>query len=176
MKIQLFLLVLIGLAMIVAYCLNRLHKQKVNSSEQEDVTPSHEQDDVIIGQYQNMIADMMQDFTQLTDDDKKFLGELTSAIIVATEKGITDIETIAGRMQIKVATLRRRLSLSLSLTPMTYILQVRMRKAKYLLQNYRVITITKVARKCGYTQVPNFTRAFTRYYGFTPSDMRSKKE
>ena len=175
MKERLFLLALIGMAIIIAYRLNRLHRRKVNSSEQ-GVTPPYEQDDVIICQYQDMIADMMQGGVNLTDDDKKFLEELTSAIVVATEKGITSIASIAAQMHIKISTLHRRLRLSMSITPKTYILKVRMHKAKYLLQNYRIITISEVTRKCGHTQMSNFTRAFTRFFGITPTDMRGKKE
>jgi AraC-like DNA-binding protein len=78
-------------------------------------------------------------------------------------------------MHINEVTLRRRLSKTVNETPQAYILRVRMNKAKYLLQNYRDITIAEVAEKCGYSQVPNFTRAFTRYYGITPSDARVQK-
>lgn len=55
-------------------------------------------------------------------------------------------------------------------------MQVCMEKARYLLLNFRDITIAEVAEKCGYTQVPNFTRAFTRFYGITPSEVKGNKE
>ena len=53
--------------------------------------------------------------------------------------------------------------------------QLRMKKAKYLLLNYRDITIAEVAEKCGYTLMTNFTRAFARYYGIKPSEVRLQK-
>jgi AraC-like DNA-binding protein len=47
-----------------------------------------------------------------------------------------------------------------------------MQKAKFLLQNYRDMTIAEVTDRCGYAQVANFTRAFTRFYGMTPTEAR----
>ena len=125
--------------------------------------------------YQNVVAENMQVTADLTDDDRAFLEQLASAIGSLSEKGITDIPSIAKEMHINEVTLRRRLAKTVSETPQTYILRVRMNKAKILLQNYRDITVAEVADKCGYSQVPNFTRAFTRYYGVTPSDARVQK-
>ncbi len=125
--------------------------------------------------YQNVVAENMQVTADLTDDDRAFLEQLASAIGSLSEKGITDIPSVAKEMHINEVTLRRRLAKTVSETPQTYILRVRMNKAKILLQNYRDITVAEVADKCGYSQVPNFTRAFTRYYGVTPSDARVQK-
>lgn len=171
-SLSVVLLVLICLGIIVTH---RRHKRQVKEYE-EDINTLQDQFSDINRRYQNMIAGMVQESENVTEDDKEFLEQLTSTINALAENGITDIETIVTQMHISTVTLRRRLSQIMSVTPKDYILQVRMHKAKYLLQNYRDITIAEVADKCGYAQVPNFTRAFTRYYGFTPSDMRSKKE
>jgi|GEM_PF-5006093 len=64
---------------------------------------------------------------------------------------------------------------TLAVTPQAYLTQVRMQKAKYLLLNHRDITIAEVAEQCGYTQLPNFTRAFKRYFGMKPSEMRLQR-
>ena len=165
-------LVLIGFAVAYSY---RRYKKKVRNYEQ-DINSLQNQFSEINRRYQNVVSDTMQNLAELTDDDKAFLSTLTDVINAAAEKGIIDIESIAERMHISSASLHRRLSQTLSVTPKSFILQVRMNKAKYLLQNYRDITIAEVADKCGYSQVPNFTRAFTRFYGITPSDIRSKKE
>jgi AraC-like DNA-binding protein len=77
-------------------------------------------------------------------------------------------------MHTNTGTLRRRLAQTQSVTPKAYILRMRMNKAKYLLQNYRDITIAEVAEKCGYSQLPNFTRAFKNYYGVMPSMVKEQ--
>ena len=127
-------------------------------------------------QYQNVVADTMQDLSDLTDDDKAFITRLAEIIEVLSEKGVTDVEAIAEHMHINTVTLRRRLSQTLSVTPKGYILRVRMEKAKFLLQNYRDLAIADVADKCGYSQVPNFTRAFKNYFGMMPSEARNSKQ
>ena len=163
------LLVLIAMAIVVTY---RRHKKKLKSYEQ-DITSLQDQYSEINRQYQNMVADMTQSSAGLTDDDKEFLSKLTNVINELSEKGITDIEAIATKMQTNTVTLHRRLSQTLSVTPKTFIQRVRMHKAKYLLLNYRDITIAEVAEKCGYAQLPNFTRAFKNFYGVMPSEIRS---
>lgn len=162
------LFLLIGLAVIVSY---RRHRQKVSRYEQR-ISTMQDQNETINRQYQNVIADSMQSSERLTDDDRRFLSQLTEVIEAAAEKGTTDIETIAHQMHINTVTLRRRLSQTLSATPQAFILQVRMQKAKSLLQNYRDMTIAEVSDRCGYSQLTNFTRAFTRYFGVNPSDVR----
>ena len=162
------LLVLIAMAIVVTY---RRHRRKVKDYEQS-ISSLQEENIEISRQYEKMVADIMQTPDGLTDDDKQFLSRLTSAISAEAEKGITDINTIAQHMNLNSTTLHRRLAKALSVTPKTYILRVRMNKAKYLLQNFRDITIADVAFKCGYSQLGNFTRAFTRYFGITPTEMK----
>ncbi|MBQ8939368.1 MAG: helix-turn-helix transcriptional regulator [Paludibacteraceae bacterium] len=91
------------------------------------------------------------------------------------KKGTVDAESIAQHMHITPRTLQRRMTKTFAVTPQAYLTQVRMQKAKYLLLNYRDITIAEVAEQCGYTQLPNFTRAFTRYFGMKPSEMRLQR-
>jgi len=162
------LIALIALAVVVTY---RRHRRKVKDYEQS-ISSLQEENSEISRQYEKMVADIMQMPSGLTDDDKKFLSQLTSAISAEAEKGVTDIDTIAQHMNLNSTTLHRRLAKALSVTPKTYILRVRMNKAKYLLQNFRDITIADVAFRCGYSQMGNFTRAFTRYFGITPTEMK----
>ena len=164
-------LVLISLAIVITY---RRHQQKVRHYEQR-VSTMQDQNERINRQYKNVVADKMQIPECLTEDDKEFLNKLTTVIEESAEKGITDIETIATQMHITTATLRRRMMQTVALMPSAYILKVRMHKARHLLLNYRDMTIAEVAERCGYSLVPNFTRAFIRYYGMKPSDVRSLK-
>lgn len=153
----------------------RRYLRKVKDYEQH-IDTMESRYSTITQQYNNMVADVMQLPSGLTDDDKKFLEQLTDVINSSAEKGITDINSIATQMHTSPITLRRRLMQTLSLTPKAFILQVRMQKAKSLLQNYRDLTISEVSDRCGYAQLPNFTRAFTCFYGFKPSEMRPQKD
>ena len=139
---------------------------------EQNISSMQEMYDELRLKYQNVDAFTLQESVKLTTDDKKFLSQLASVIYALSEKGVTDIDSIASQLHISFATLRRRLQQTLSVTPSAYIQRMRMQKAKDLLQGYRDMPITEVAEKCGYTQVQNFTRAFTRFYGTTPSDER----
>lgn len=165
------LLALIALAILITY---RRHRRKVKDYEQH-ISRMEDQYSQVSRQYQNLVADTMQESENLTGDDKLYLEQLTGIIYDAIESGVTDIDSIAKLMHTNAAALRRRLTQTINVTPKAYIQRMRMNKAKYLLQNYRDITIAEVADKCGYSQVTNFTRAFTRYYGIMPSDARTQK-
>lgn len=168
---SILLLLVVGVGILFTYRRHRREKQHYH----KNISSLQDKYEEANRLYQNAVSENMQVAVDLTDDDRAFLDELTSVVGTLSEKGITDIPTIAKEMHISEVTLRRRLSKAVNETPQAYILRVRMNKAKYLLQNYRDITIAEVAEKCGYSQVPNFTRAFTRYYGITPSDARVQK-
>jgi len=162
------LLALIALAVFFTY---RRHRRKMKNYEQ-DITSLQDQVSEVSQRYQNFMAETMQNLDHLTDDDRKFLQDLSEHIIASAERGVTDIDAIAAEMHISAGMLRRRLSQTLSVTPKAYIQQVRMQQAKYLLQNYSDLTVAQIADRCGYTQLPNFTRAFKNFYGIMPSAAR----
>lgn len=167
---SLAVLAIVAVAVVVAY---RRHRRSVGSYEQR-ISTMQDQHDAINRQYQNVVAETMQ-APSLTDDDRQFLCQLTEVIETSAEKGITDVESIAHLMHDNTVTLRRRLAQTLSLTPQAFILQVRMQKARRLLLDYRDMTISEVADRCGYSLHTNFTRAFMRFYGIKPSEVRLQK-
>lgn len=57
----------------------------------------------------------------------------------------------------------------------SYVQQVRMEKAKVLVQE-TTDPIADIAYLSGYNDPPNFTAAFKRHFGLTPSDMRKGTE
>ena len=167
-SLAVLLLALIASVTIVAY---RRHRRKVQHYEQS-INTLQEENYAINQQFQKITEGIWQESGNLTDDDKQFLSKLTDVINASISKGDIDVEQVAAQMHVTSTTLNRRLSKTLSVTPKAYIQQVRMHKAKYLLQNYRDITISEVTEMCGYAQVPNFTRAFTRYFGISPKEMK----
>ena len=166
--LSVLVLVLIGIGV---YVLIRRHKRKEQEYEQ-DINSLQSRYDEVSQQYRNIIEETLPETSTLTEDDKAFVEQLTQAMEKAMKAGTVDVESIAQHMHITPRTLQRRMTKTLSVTPQAYLTQVRMNKAKYLLLNYRDITIAEVAERCGYTLMTNFTRAFIRYYGMKPSEMR----
>ncbi|MBR7133137.1 MAG: helix-turn-helix transcriptional regulator [Clostridia bacterium] len=60
-------------------------------------------------------------------------------------------------------------------TPKQYVLEIRMRKAKQLLEGSKQ-TVTQVAEKCGFSNIYYFCRAFKGYTGLTPSEYRRENQ
>ena len=164
------LLALVAIAVFVTY---RRHRRKVKDYEQ-NISSLQEMYTGLLLKYQNVDAYTTQESAGLTDDDKLFLSQLASVIYAVTEKGHSDIQTIVQQMGINVSTLRRRLAQTLSVTPKTYILRMRLQKAMSMLQSHRDINVAEVAYKCGYSQVPNFSRAFTNFFGITPTEVKTR--
>ena len=164
------LLALVAIAVFVTY---RRHRRKVKDYEQ-NISSLQEMYTGLLLKYQNVDAYTTQESAGLTDDDKMFLSQLASVIYAVTEKGHSDIQTIVQQMGINVSTLRRRLAQTLSVTPKTYILRMRLQKAMSMLQSHRDINVAEVAYKCGYSQVPNFSRAFTNFFGITPTEVKTR--
>lgn len=169
-----FALLLI-LAAFVFSSYYRRHKRRVQNYE-DHINTIEDKYSQIHKRYQTLIRESFPAVNNMSERDRQFLEDLAECTSKEVEKGVTDIKTIANEMHLSVATVRRRVEQNLNITPKVFILRIRMNKAKYLLQNYRDITIAEVAEKCGYSQVPNFTRAFTRYYGMMPSDARAKQK
>lgn len=53
-----------------------------------------------------------------------------------------------------------------------YIMHIRMQHAKKLLDSDANLSIAEVARRCGFNENSNFTRAFKSFYQLTPSQYR----
>ena len=165
------ILVLFGIGAWVTYLKSRRKEQ----SYEQDIHSLQTRYNEINRLYRNIAIESVPNLNVLTDDDRTFMEELTRAIDEEMENGHTDLKSVSSRMHTTEQTLRRRLTRTLGVTPQVYFTQVRMKKAKYLLLNYRDITIAEVAEKCGYTLMTNFTRAFARYYGIKPSEVRLQK-
>ena len=70
---------------------------------------------------------------------------------------------------------RQRLSTITRDTPQLFIATMRMRHARHLLDEHPQMTVGEVAIACGYGDTPNFTRAFKKTFGLTPTQYVAKK-
>jgi AraC-like DNA-binding protein len=103
--------------------------------------------------------------------DAGFPGRVRAAI---TGDGdvFRDLGAVATLLHVSTRTLKRRLAEQG--TSFSDILDdVRRQRALLLLEN-RELAIAEVAARLGYTEVPNFTRAFRRWTGRTPAAYRGR--
>ena len=82
-----------------------------------------------------------------------------------------DIRAVCDEGFISVSSLQRAFLRHFGISPMQYVIKLRMDKAlKLLAENKR--SIKEIAALCGFSDEKYFSRAFKGKYGYPPSDMR----
>ena len=105
--------------------------------------------------------------------DKAFLECFAEALDKAFAKGKVDCEELASNLCIGRVQLNRKMKAITGLKTTEYILNVRISKAKTLLETTD-LTIGEVALKCGIEDVGYFSTLFRKNTGMTPSSWRKK--
>ncbi len=117
---------------------------------------------------QNSTGDV--DANELTEQDRQFLTKTITIITEQIESSCVNVDDLASALAMSTSQFRRRLSVITGETPQSYITNIRMQKARQLLDSTPDMTILDVAKSCGYDDQSSFTRAFKRFFGVTPSD------
>ena len=106
--------------------------------------------------------------------DAGFPGRVRAAIVGGEDGGeaFRDLGEVAQRLHVSTRTLKRRLAEQG--TSFSEILDDMRRQRALLLLENRELAIGEVAARLGYTEVPNFTRAFRRWTGKTPAAYRGR--
>lgn len=91
------------------------------------------------------------------------------------QSGQMDANHVAERMNMSLFQFRQRLNAITDETPQSFIQGIRMQRACHLLDNHPEMTVSEVALLCAYNDTPNFTRAFKKHFGFTPTQYLDKK-
>ena len=107
---------------------------------------------------------------ELSEQDKQFLSKTMMIITNQIESNSVNVDELASELAMSTSQFRRRLSAITGETPQGYITNIRMQKARHLLDTTPDMTILDVAKGCGYDDQSSFTRAFKRFFGVTPSD------
>ena len=111
---------------------------------------------------------------ELSEQDKQFLTKTMTIIANQIESNSVNVDDLASELAMSTSQFRRRLSAITGETPQGYITNIRMQKARHLLDTNSDMTILDVAQSCGYDDQSSFTRAFKRFFGVTPSDYLAK--
>ena len=88
--------------------------------------------------------------------------------------GQVDAETVAAKLNMSLFQFRQRLQAVTGETPQSFISIIRMKRARYLLDNRRDLNVSEVAQLCAYNDTPNFSRAFKKTFGISPTQYLEK--
>lgn len=103
--------------------------------------------------------------------DAGFPGRVRAAIVARAE-GVPSLVEVARELHVSTRTLKRKLA-DRDTTFSTILDDVRRQRALLLLAN-RELSIGEIAGRLGYSEVPNFTRAFRKWTGTTPGAYRAR--
>ena len=111
----------------------------------------------------------------LNPADRTFLEKTVESINEHILNGHVDADSVASSMNMSLFQFRQRLSGVVGETPQNFIAMIRMRRARFLLDNRPELNINEVAQLCAYNDTPNFSRAFKKTFGITPTQYLEKK-
>ena len=171
----LLLLLLVAVVWGALMARRRNRQQMTRYDElQEDMGVLNEKYEQLRNRYSNAMATRTSEDGDEDDGlnsvDRAFLAKTTQVVERQVEIGKFDVDTVASEMNMSTSQFRRRLSAVTGTSPQLFIQNVRLKKARYLLDNHPELNINEIAMKCGYDENSNFTRVFKRVFGITPSD------
>ena len=113
---------------------------------------------------------------ELSQADREFLDKTINTINSMMLQGQVDAEGVASQMGMSLYQFRQRLNTVTGEKPQDFIANLRMKRAQHLLDNHPELNITEIAMLCAYKDTPNFTRAFKKYFGVTPTQYLTERK
>lgn len=105
-----------------------------------------------------------------TESDAEFLSRVEEYVNRQINEGHIDVAAIAQELCMSVTAFRRKFTTLINERPQSYIMRLRMERARKMLDEHPEMTISDVGISCGFDDKSNFTRAFKRFFGKTPSE------
>ncbi len=114
-------------------------------------------------------ADGKETEVQRSELDRHFLKKTIDAIYLLIDKKQADVNALAERLCMSPRQFHRKISALTGESPASYLLQIKMRRAKQLIDSKPQLTIDEVAERCGFEHYSGFYHAFRKAYGVSPS-------
>ncbi len=112
---------------------------------------------------------------KLTKTDFKWLKEFEDFVHSNIRNDRLSNTWLAKEFVMSESTLFRRLKKLTGLSPNKYILEVRLNKAKEIIENEEFKTISEVSYYVGYKDYSSFSRSFKNRFGISPSKLQAKE-
>jgi len=113
--------------------------------------------------------------TQMTKEDQDFLNKLVDIIHAQMAKDDIDMEHIAAALSLSRKQLRTRVMNITGLTPVAYVLQIRLNYARRMITSEDT-SLTTIASRCGFQNLSHFSKAFKQQFGVSPMQFRKNMD
>ncbi|MBQ9230981.1 MAG: tetratricopeptide repeat protein [Prevotella sp.] len=165
-------------AVAVWWLMRRRQQQQahINNQLSEHIKELREKYNVLNEHYDNAISTNTKEGTdELNAADRDFLERTINTINELILTGQIDASHVAEQLGMSLFQFRQRLTALTDETPQSFIQTVRMRRARHLLDNHPEMNVSEIATLCAYNDTPNFTRAFKKTFGLTPTQYLERK-
>lgn len=132
-----------------------------------------EQRRVLREKYSQALRNNCTESVKLLPADQAFIDRLTDIIYSQISDSALNSDKIAEKMCMSKSQLNRKVRVITDSNTNTYIIYVRMEKAKRMLSS-NDMPIGDIAMQCGFEDVGYFGRVFKQTFGMTPSQYRKK--
>ena len=110
-----------------------------------------------------------------TEAERQFLTKVADFTYLLLDNHALDVNALAEKLNMSVRQFHRKLVALTGNTPGVFILNIKMQKAKLLLETKYELTIEEISERCGFEHASSFYHAFKKAFGITPSEYRKKR-
>ena len=169
-------IIIIGVVLLLLAIVLIVRQRKLTALQRKRLSEVTMTLDELRQRYEHAIANDKdeQEKDELTEQDKDFLTKTMNIVTEQMEENHVNVDELASALAMSTSQFRRRLTAITGETPQNYITNIRMQKARYLLDTQSELSVFEVALRCGYDDQSSFTRAFKRFFGITPTDYLAK--
>lgn len=108
--------------------------------------------------------------TQLNLEDQEWLGKLNAYLKLKSDDPSLRIPDVAQALSVSESVLFRKVKRLIGITPKQYLDELRLDRARGLLENKEVTSIKQLAKKVGYADPRTFSRSYFKRFGKQPSE------
>lgn len=140
-------------------------------------------EDELLARIENLIANQESRFEAIekdtkegkkrpdfSEEDRNWLEQIELFVKNNLENDILSVPMLAENFNMSESTLLRQLKRLTGLSPLKYIQEIRLDRAREMLENQTYNNVAKIAYIVGYKEVRSFSRMFKKRFGKLPSD------
>lgn len=111
---------------------------------------------------------------ELCDADRRFLAKMVDTVYMLMDKRQADVNALADKLCMSSRQLHRKMLAMTGETPAAYILQIKMKRAKTLIDTKPGMSLEEIADHCSFEHYSGFYHAFKKLYGITPKQYKRR--